>query len=372
MGSYPNQEGESELAKKGARLSVNSWQRVAIENPVARQMALRNFMLRDLGMVGGVGLRAAYICGPAGVGKTHSIAKREAQWRARGISPIRFRPSNIYELLDHFEEARGRHPLIMEEADIIFRSKPMFEILKQATDPETPDIFHRMKRFPKIGKVSVAISLNVPVVVSTNMDLMENHGWRSDLLADRDALLNRSQPVVVPNDPFALWEWSVYLALSSHLTLNTMIRNPNGGNALVQSNPLEVQARAIDWFTDNVNRLAVISPRTLKQVAQAMGRAYHGDLPPVILEQQLAAHLLLKQRSNSVHIPPKADWASILKAMPKFAPMKEAHDVGVAQNRSRRGDGSHGAYFRCGRGAWSLRGLGAAEARYNPVITATD
>lgn len=312
------------MAKKGARLSASSWQRVATENPVARQMALANFMLRDLGTVGGVGLRAAYVCGPAGVGKTHSIAKREAEWRARGLSPIRFRPSNIHELLDHFEEARGRHPLIMEEADIIFRSTPMFEILKQATDPETPDIFHRMKRFPKIGKVPVAISLNVPVVVSTNMDLMGNNGWRSELLADRDALFNRSQPVVVPDDPHALWEWSIYLALSSHLTLSTTIRNPSGGSALVQSNPLEVQARAIDWFTDNVNRLAVISPRTLKQVAQAMGRAHRGDLPPVILEQQLAAHLLPKNRSNAIAVPPQADWATILKAMPKFVPLKEA------------------------------------------------
>jgi hypothetical protein len=212
----------------------------------------------------------------------------------------------------------------MEEADIIFRSKPMFEILKQATDPETPDIFHRMKRFPKIGKVPVAISLNVPVVVSTNMDLMGNHGWRSELLADRDALFNRSQPIVVPDDPHALWEWSVYLALSSNLTMNTTIRNPNGGKPLIQSNPLDVQARAIDWFTDNVNRLAVVSPRTLKQVAQAMGRAHRGDLPALIEAQQLAAHLRPDERASAISIPRKADWGALLKAMPKHQPMLRA------------------------------------------------
>lgn len=314
---------DNEMIKNDDRLTAQCWERVAVENPVARQMALARFALGDLGPRG-VGLRAVYICGPAGVGKTHSIACQEAAWRSRGLSPIRFRPSNIHELLDQFENANGRHPLIMEEADIIFRSKPMFEILKQATDPETPDFIHRMKRVSKSEKASVAVSLNVPVVVSTNMDLTGDTGWRKELLADRDALFNRSQPVVVPDDPEALWEWSVYLALTSNLTLQATIRNPNGGNAIVQSNPLEVQARAIDWFTDNLNRLTVISPRTLKAIAQTMGRAHRGDLPDIIRDQQLAALLLPKERANAIPIPAKADWGAILKAMPKNPPVLRA------------------------------------------------
>lgn len=302
--------------RRVARLTVRRWQLVAKENSVAQKMALAQFKLSDLGAAGGVGLRAVYLCGPPGIGKTHSIVAQEAAWRARGIEPLRFRPSNVRELLGYFEAAAGRSPLIMEEADVIFRSKPMFEVLKQATDPLTPDILYKMA---KIGKetVPVPINLNVPIIVSTNMDLMGDAGWREELLADRDALFNRSAPVSIARDTVALWEWSVYLALTSHLTKAVTVRNPNGGRPIEQSNPLPVQAAAIDWFTDHVNQLSVISPRTLKQVAQIMGRAHLGDMPQLVCEQELNA-LLGGTNTDPIPIPAKADWADLLKSMPKI------------------------------------------------------
>lgn len=307
---------EEQKRRRVARLTVRRWQLVAKENPIALKMAIAKFKLADLGVNGGVGLRAVYLCGPPGIGKTHSIIEQEAAWRARGIDPIRFRPSNVRELVGYFEEAGGRRPLIMEEADVIFRSKAMFEILKQATDPLTPDIFFKMKKVA--GEIMVIpINLNVPIVVSTNMDLMGERGWREELLADRDALFNRSAPISIEDDPAALWEWSVYLALTSHLTMNVAIRNPSGGRPIEQSNPLSVQAAAIDWFTDNVNELSVISPRTLKQVAQIMGRAHRGDMPKLICEQELDA-LLGETRCDPIPLPLNADWALLLRTMPKL------------------------------------------------------
>lgn len=297
------------------RRTVTEWLEVADNNVIARRMAAAKWKLGDLGQRGGVGLRALYISGPPGVGKTHSIVEQERVWRSVSIEPIRFRPTNVRDLIDHFAVAGGRRPLIMEEADIIFRSKPMFEILKQATDPLTPDIFHR---FEKVDgeKVEVEINLNVPIIVSTNMDLTNDAGWDKDLLADRDALFNRSRPVIVPDDTAALWEWSVYLALTSHLTMNVTLRNPNGGKPIEQANPLAVQVQALDWFTENVNRLAVISPRTLKHVAQFMGRAHRGDMPQSILDEELAG-LLGPQRGEPVPVPGKADWAMLFRSTPK-------------------------------------------------------
>jgi len=298
------------------RMAASGWCKVAKENVIARQMALAKFKLGDLGIEGGVGLRAVYLCGPPGVGKTQSIVQQEAVWRSRGLEPLRCRPTNVVELLDYFEQARGVRPIVMEEADIIFRSKPMFEVLKQATDPLTPDILYRMKRVGKT-KVMIPIRLNVPICVSTNMDLLHDAGWDAKLLPDRDALFNRSMPVVIPNDPHALWEWSIYLALTSHLTLGVMLRNPTGGKPVSASNPLAVQARALDWFTDHIQHLAVISPRTLKQVAQLFGRAHRGDLPAVVLDSELQALLTDAPRAD-VAVPLKADWSVLLTTMPKL------------------------------------------------------
>lgn len=297
------------------RKTVKNWLEVADQNVIARRMAAAKFKLGDLGQQGGVGLRALYISGPPGVGKTHSIVEQEHIWRQRGVAPIRFRPTNVRDLIDHFAVAGGRLPLIMEEADIIFRSKPMFEVLKQATDPATPDFMHR---FEKIDgeKVEVAINLNVPIIVSTNMDLTGDTGWDKDLLCDRDALFNRSRPIIIPDDAIALWEWSIYLALTSHLTMNVTVRNPRGGKPIEQANPLAVQVQALDWFTDNLNRLAVISPRTLKHIAQFMGRAHRGDMPSSILDEELAG-LLGPERAEPVPVPSKADWGKLMRTMPK-------------------------------------------------------
>lgn len=296
------------------RLAASGWRKVATENVIAAQMANAKFKLGDLGTRGGTGLRAVYLCGPPGVGKTQSIVDQEVIWRAQGIEPLRCRPTNVTELLDYFEQARGTRPLIMEEADIIFRSKPMFEVLKQATDPLTPDILHRMKRIGK-SKVMIPIRLNVPVCVSTNMNLLRDEGWEAKLLPDRDALFNRSMPVAIPNDAHALWEWSIYLALTSHLTMEVTLRNPTGGVPLVERNPLTVQAQAMDWFTDHVQQIAVISPRTLKFVAQLFGRAHRGQLPPSILSSELRG--LLRDEPRDMAIPMKADWAALLTEMPK-------------------------------------------------------
>lgn len=299
------------------RQTVADWRDVATDNIVARRIAAARYKLGDLGHHGGVGLRALYISGPPGIGKTHSIVEQERVWRAQGLEPLRFRPATARELLDYFAEARGSRPLIMEEADIIFRSKPMFELLKQATDPVTPDIITRLVKVDG-KKIAVKIGLNVPIVVTTNLDLMGEEGWDKNLLADRDALFNRSRPVAIPNDPLALWEWSIYLALCSHLTRDVTVRNPTGGKPLMQANSLSVQAQAMDWFTANIDRLAVISPRTLKQAAQFMGRANRGDMPPAVLAEELAG-LLGPAREKQFDIPQNADWSMLLKAMPKHS-----------------------------------------------------
>lgn len=302
-----------DVSKTNTRKTVAQWRKVPSENPIARQIELVRFKLADVGQAGGVGLRALYICGPQGVGKTHSIVEQEAVWRSRNLLPIRCRPGNVYELVDQFKEAKGLGPLIMEEADIIFRSKPMFEILKQATDPKTPDVFYRMEKTPE-GKRRVAINLNVPIVVSTNMDLWDDAHWDKALVNDRDALFERSAPIVLMRDPFMLWEWSVYLALVSHLTRDVSVRNPSGGKPLTLSNSLTVQHDAICWFTDNARALKSISPRTLKKASEIIGRRQRGDMPDEIANIELEG---LLGGSRAMSQPKNADWAKLLREMPK-------------------------------------------------------
>jgi len=312
-----NKAGPSKI-----RHTTDEWVTVPENNTVARRMALARFKLGDLGSRGGAGVRAVYLSGPPGIGKTHSIAVQESIWIARGLRPLRFQPRSKAELIDFFEQAKGRQPLIMEEADLLFRSKPMFEILKQATDPATPDGYDRINSIDG-EKCLVTISLNVPIVVSTNMDLVGTVGWSKELLADREALFNRSPPVTVPDDPFALWEWSVYLALTSHLTREVRLRGVGAGKPRDESNPLTVQAKALDWFTRNVDRLRVISPRTLKAVAQFMGRAHRGDMPPLVLEEELSA-LLVDEARSGLPTMPTLDWPRLLTTMPKGEAVKLA------------------------------------------------
>ncbi|MEQ1514884.1 MAG: hypothetical protein ABL931_00175 [Usitatibacteraceae bacterium] len=292
---------------------LNRWLKVRAENPLAKQLGLARFKLGDLGSRGGVGLRALYLCGPQGVGKTHSIVEQETVWRANGLYPIRCRPRDVRELLDQFKAARGLGPLIMEEADIIFRSKPMFEVLKQATDPKTPDVIWRIEK-TKEGKENVPINLNVPIVVSTNMDLWDPKFWDAKLLNDRDALFERSAPVTLARDPFMLWEWSVYLALTSHLTRDVLVRNPKGGKPTLMANPLSIQHSAIRWFTENVASLVSISPRTLKKIAEILGRQHRDDMPEEIAQAELAG-LIAKRRE--MEQPSQSDWSELLLKMPK-------------------------------------------------------
>lgn len=298
------------------RLTVNDWLGVEHENIIARKIASARFKLADLGQLGGIGLRALYISGPPGIGKTHSVNDQELAWRAAGLNPIRCRPQNFRDLLDIFAAAEGRNPIIMEEADILFRSKPMFEILKQATDPISSDYLTRIVKIDE-EKVPQQINLNVPIIVTTNMNLSTDAGWHKSLIADRDALFNRSRPIIIPDEPLALWEWSVYLALRSHLTKTVNIRNPSGGRPLNQAVPLQVQSGAIQWFTNNINKLAVISPRTLKQVAQFFARTHRGDMPEGILREELDS-LLGEEARQPVELPACADWPMLLKSMPKL------------------------------------------------------
>jgi hypothetical protein len=311
-------------AKRVPRRTVRQWMQVPAGNAIAEQLALAKFKLGDLGNRGGVGLRALYLCGPQGVGKTHSIVEQEAIWRKAGLNPVRFRPRTVHELLDQFRDARGVGPLVMEEADIIFRSKPMFEILKQATDPKTPDTFWRTEMVDK-KKENVAINLNVPIIVSTNMDLWDTNLWDAKLVNDRDALFERSSPVVVPRDPYLLWEWSVYLALSSHLTRDVHVRSRNSGKPHLLANPLEVQHAAITWFTTNAASLLSISPRTLKKIAEIFGRRHRDDMPAAIAATELSS---LMTEPREMAQPTNANWAELLFKMPKVA--------APTPNRSRR------------------------------------
>ncbi len=75
--------------------------------------------------------RAAYFCGPPGVGKSYVL---EEAIRTSGAQALHARPRSARELVDLFAQATKETPIILQECDHLFRSEHSLNILKLATE----------------------------------------------------------------------------------------------------------------------------------------------------------------------------------------------------------------------------------------------
>jgi hypothetical protein len=238
------------------RSILQFWKSVPDENKIARKLkSVRN----EAKLVAEGKAIAAFICGPPGIGKTKAIADG---LKSSAHKPLYANPCRVTLLLDAFHETEGKRPLVLEEADVIFRTSANLNVLKKATDaggdrfyyPHITDVWSSEKE--KMVREKVRVDLRAPLLVSTNEDLSQSIS--SETAAHFAAVYSRCPPIIVPDDRAAICEWAIYLSLTS-----TLISYDNAGVAL----PLKTRAAALKWLSENRDRLADVSPRAIRNIA---------------------------------------------------------------------------------------------------------
>ena len=282
--------------------NVEYWHDVGQHNPIARKLEYGRAVAE---MVAKGERPAIYLCGPPGIGKSHLIADAVDGWRklqdsrlpptVKGnlrmiaSSPVIVNEANYLATLDAFYDAMqfrsfGPRAMVFEEADQIFRSSRQFNTFKLATDQSS-----RAKRFhPGFRKkfedengekrVVKGVWLDAPLFFSTNQNLAELATGSGPYQADADALFSRNPPVVIPDDAEAIFEWTVYLALTTTLISNTLT-----GKRI----DLVIAERAVNWFSQNYARLRTPGPRALQNIARDI-IDFRGRVLETALEQHLA------------------------------------------------------------------------------------
>ena len=235
------------------RTSLKEW--AAVESDPNNSVAVAIRLARSSAMAVARGVRqACYLSGPPGIGKNKIIDDALKVMGAR--SPIRCNPHNYRHLVKDLNRAQGKAPLVCDEADVIFRTVRMLNVMKSATQlVEEARVYDGQK----VGAV---------IFVATNDDLNNDKLWDKNVRLHHEALFERAQPVCIPGDSrFDLWEWSVHIGITTPLL---SARHGGGGISLSARND------ALNFFTVNLWRLKVVSPRTLHTIAQTM-HDFRGD-----------------------------------------------------------------------------------------------
>jgi hypothetical protein len=240
--------------------------------------------------------RAAYLHGPSGVGKTHTMTDALMLIKMRGTDPIECHPGRYQDMLKGFQAAyEADTAIVFEEADVIWRSEKMLNILKIATCP---------LRSPS-QRLYDGIPVTAPIFVTTNVDLEDETLWFPRLKVHILAVLRRCTPRGVSNDRRSLAEYTqglaVYHGLINHVETEIW------GVRHTTTRPIADRAHALKWFTEQQNNLVSVSPASLKQVAAAFE---YSD--PFERGLELDA-LLVPDENRRGTVPDYEDWTSVIK-----------------------------------------------------------
>lgn len=263
-----------------------NWERIASTNAIAKTMKATHAMCEAV--IGGQ-LPAAWISGPPGVGK--NIAVNAAADVAGKADIIKCNPRTYEDLLDRLSEAANLKAVIwLDEADVIFRSDRMVNLLKTATGSPRDRVYN-------------GVNVNAPIIVTTNGNLNPNAPgtcWDKKLKIDAEALFNRSAPVIIPEGHMELWEYALMLAATGK-----MLREDSDGDGIA----LAIRQEAAEWFTANFHNLANVSPRTLAKAADFMSRSRKPcpTLPPAVADFQLK-NMVTGGSSEAPPTMPRIDW----------------------------------------------------------------
>lgn len=234
-------------------------------------------------------LTAAWISGPPGVGK--NIAVKAAIRGAGNLKYIKSNPRTYLDLLGQLSEAANLNAVVwLDEADVVFRSDRMVNLLKTATGSPCDRVYD-------------GVNVNAPIIVTTNGNLDPNSPetcWDKKLKIHADALFNRSPPVIIPEDRMQLWEYAITLAATGK-----MLREDSDGDGI----PLAIRQEAVEWFTINFHKLTNVSPRTLANAADYMYRSRKRGttLTPAVAQFQLK-NMVTRTSDETPPQTPIIDW----------------------------------------------------------------
>jgi hypothetical protein len=220
------------------------WLEVRNSNPIAEAMHMVEKLCQSVVM----GQRAAaYFSGPPGIGKSYNISR---------VTKKRFlacNPTNYLSLLKSIEQAQDEgKALFLDEADVIFRSERMANVLKTATGARDLRYWD-----------GECVDVPGGIFVATNQNLLDRSWMERSAAGHCSALFSRANPITIPDDILQLWEYSIALAQTGGLLRVDYCGMPIN---------LDTVNRAFDWFTVNVYRLDTVSPRTLHQIASDMNQ----------------------------------------------------------------------------------------------------
>jgi len=262
-------------------MNTQYWIDVPRQNEVARSFEEAK---ESVGLVVSNDWPVCWLSGPGGTGKTFITKAAVEKWEAKGIAPIYANPANARELLAALKSAKGKRPVIMEEADTVFRSDKCLNIMKIATDRKGTGIYD-------------GVNVRVPMIVCTNAPLHDLTIWKKELRPHIEALFNRIPPVTISYDRRANWEYACYNALTT-----TMLRWTPKGRSISKA----VVVKALEWFTLNLNGIELPTSRTLGNVAEWMT-----ILSPQALETKLAGTLLPRSKWTAIPVP-RVVWEVIV------------------------------------------------------------
>lgn len=259
------------------------WMTVPERNAVAAGFRLAR---ECVGLVVAGDWPVAWLSGPGGIGKTVITKTAIKTWQEKGLEPVFANPANARELLAALKTAKGKRPVIMEEADTIFRSDKCLNILKIATDRRGTGLYDNVR-------------VTAPLIIATNAPLHDLTQWDKKLRPHIEALFNRVPPVTISFDRHANWQYACYLALSTD-----MLRWTPKGRTISAA----TTARALSWFTAHLNEIELLSARTLCNIAEWMT-----ILTPNALESKLNS---ICRPAVGNHLPiPLIDWDAVVAEM---------------------------------------------------------
>jgi hypothetical protein len=298
-------------------ITADEWKKVGTTNSVAKSLIQIRAHVRQVLEGERLGM---FVFGGAGLGKNYIVLDELAKHGHRELQPIT--PAKVNDLLAEFHHAtydkdraktrRQALPLVFDEARLIFDTQANLNIMKLALDGGkgskrfhfgyiwfskehngyTEDGEEKFKTVRHTGT-----SLAAPIIAMTNKNL---HDFDRKMQDHAEALLSRVPPIMIPDDPIAVWEYVIWLALT------TDVITYHQGVSL----PLAKRVAIIDWFTANLHNLANVSVRTLEKVRDDFATSNDE-----LLDEDLELHLKPKGKRVEMPGPRQLDWAALRIAL---------------------------------------------------------
>lgn len=234
-----------------AVMTVAGWKLHIQGNPVFKSMKAT---MELAGQLADGRRKTAVVSGPSGIGKTSAF---EQAFQARGIKYQQPKVASEQALIETLSRYRNG-VLLFDDCDEVFRDVGMLNVLKKATDPKSGACilsYETRNRKTRIAPFQVRARLGF----LTNIHLNDQR-----LLSDKKlgphllAFKSRTMPYVMSFNHYAIWEYTVYLAIVERMLFHELHANR------------AVTNEALRYFTETLWLSNDSSPRRLINIAREM------------------------------------------------------------------------------------------------------